>query len=100
MGVAEIKKLETAYRSNRAEFVGVYGRRRVDKYLAKAGLSPYESAWVLPFLRVLSPFQGHEPRTAPRWVGDTEQIVLQAHSHPLPGEKDEIADFLNGENDE
>ena len=28
---AEIKKLETAYRSNRAEFVGIYGRRRVGK---------------------------------------------------------------------
>jgi len=52
--IAEIKKLETAYRSNRAEFVGVYGRRRVGKtYLVNEtfadrfvfrhnGLSPIE----------------------------------------------------------
>ena len=52
--IAEIKKLETAYHSNRAEFVGVYGRRRVGKtYLVNEtfadrfvfrhnGLSPIE----------------------------------------------------------
>lgn len=44
--------------------------------------------------------KGTSYRTVARWVGDTEQIVLQTYSHPLPGEKDEIADFLNGENDE
>ena len=51
---AEIKKLETAYRSNRAEFVGIYGRRRIGKtflvnetfagrfVFRHAGLSPVE----------------------------------------------------------
>jgi AAA+ ATPase superfamily predicted ATPase len=50
----EIKKLEAAYRSNRAEFIGVYGRRRVgktflvnetfaDRFVFRhAGLSPVE----------------------------------------------------------
>ena len=39
-------------------------------------------------------------RTVPRWVGDTEQVELQTYPHLLPDEKDEIADFLNGEDDE
>ena len=44
--------------------------------------------------------KGMSYRTVPRWVGDTEQVELQTYPHLLPDEKDEIADFLNGEDDE
>ena len=44
--------------------------------------------------------KGMSYRTVPKWVDDIEQVVLQTYSHLLPDEKDEIADFLNGEDDE
>lgn len=34
--------------------------------------------------------QGMSYRTVARWVGDTEEVVLQAYSHLIPDEKDQI----------
>ena len=39
---------------------------------------------------------GMNYRTVARWVGDTEAVVLSTYSHLIPGEKDQIAVFLNG----
>jgi len=39
---------------------------------------------------------GMNYRTVARWVGDTESVVLSTYSHLIPGEKDQIAVFLNG----
>ena len=41
--------------------------------------------------------QGMSCRTVARWVGDTEEAALQAYSHLIPDEKDQIGKFLNGE---
>ena len=35
-------------------------------------------------------------RTVARWVGDTEEVILQTYSHLVPDEKDQIGRFLNG----
>lgn len=40
--------------------------------------------------------QGMSYRTVARWVGDTEEVVLQTYSHLIPDEKDQIGKFLNG----
>ena len=38
---------------------------------------------------------GQNYRAVARWVGDTEAVVLSTYSHLIPGEKDQIAVFLN-----
>ena len=70
-------------------------RRRVDKYIKKAGLPHMKVhgfrhscvSWLLS--------EGMSYRTVARWVGDTEAVVLQTYSHLVPDEKDQIADFLD-----
>lgn len=32
-----------------------------------------------------------------RWVGDTEEVMLQTYSHLVPNEKDQIGRLLDGE---
>lgn len=39
--------------------------------------------------------QGMNYRTVARWVGDTEEVILQTYSHLVPDEKDQIANFLD-----
>lgn len=41
--------------------------------------------------------QGMSHRTVARWVGDTEEVILQTYSHLIGDEKDQIANFLNGD---
>ncbi|MBQ7250903.1 MAG: integrase [Bacilli bacterium] len=33
-------------------------------------------------------------RVVARWVGDTEEVILQTYSHLIPDEKDQIAQFI------
>jgi len=70
-------------------------RRRVEKYIAKAGLPHMKVhgfrhscvSWLLS--------KGMSYRTVARWVGDTESVVLETYSHLIPDEKNEIANFLD-----
>lgn len=41
--------------------------------------------------------QGMSYRTIARWVGDTEEVVLQTYSHLIPDEKGQIGKFPNGD---
>lgn len=71
-------------------------RRLSIKYAEKAGLFRIRIhefrhscvSWLLS--------NGMNYRTVARWVGDTESVVLSTYSHLIPGEKDQIAIFLNG----
>lgn len=40
--------------------------------------------------------QGMNYRTVARWVGDTEEVILQTYSHLIADEKDRIGQFLDG----
>lgn len=39
--------------------------------------------------------KGMNYRTVARWIGDTEEVILQTYSHLVPDEKDQIANFLD-----
>ena len=39
-------------------------------------------------------------RTVARWVGDTEEVILQTYSHLVPDEKDQIGRFLDESSDD
>ena len=70
-------------------------RRRVDKYIAKADLPHMKVHGFRHSCVSYLLSNGMSYRTVARWVGDTEQVVLQTYSHLLPDEKDEIATFLD-----
>ncbi|MBQ7243021.1 MAG: tyrosine-type recombinase/integrase, partial [Bacilli bacterium] len=70
-------------------------RRRVDKYLEKAGLPHMKVHGFRHSCVSYLLSKGMSYRTVARWVGDTEQVVLQTYSHLLPDEKDEIAKFID-----
>ena len=57
--------------------------------------SPHQDPRLQTFPRLLSAFPGHEPRTVARWVGDTEEVILQTYSHLVPDEKDQIGRLLD-----
>ena len=40
--------------------------------------------------------QGMNYRTVARWVGDTEEVILQTYSHLVPDEKDQIGRSIDG----
>ncbi len=69
--------------------------RRVDKYLAKAGLPHMKAHGFCHSCVSYLLSKGMSYRTVARWVGDIEQVVLQTYSHLLPDEKDEIAKFID-----
>ena len=72
-------------------------RRRIDKYMAKAELPHMKVHGFRHSCVSYLLSKGMSYRTVARWVGDTEIVVLQTYSHLLPDEKNQIADFLDGD---
>lgn len=75
-------------------------RRRIDKYVKKAELPHIKVHGFRHSCVSYLLSKGMSYRTVARWVGDTEAVVLQTYSHLLPDEKDQIADFLDGNKDD
>ena len=72
-------------------------RRIVIKYSKKAGLPHIKIHGFRHSCVSYLLSQGMSYRTVARWVGDTEEVVLQTYSHLIPDEKDQIGKFLDDE---